>query len=315
MRNLAVTDGLAPAGLRWWFPKLPAERLATLRILVGAYSVIYVAIRLPYFLSFARHRAAQFQPIGVLSFMDGPFEPNMYRVLVVLTLAASLLFALGFRYRLLGPVFAMLLLIVLTYVNSWGGILHTDNLWLLHVLILACAPAADALGLDSRAAPSPSAHFKYGWAIRLMCWVCVCTYFLAGLAKLKNGGLGFIEGESLRNYVALDNVRKIELGSLHSPLVAWVLPYSAAFQALAVVSLGLELGAPLIMVQAKAAKVWALAMWGFHVGVLVLMAILFPYPVAFIAFAPFFRTERLVPIARRILRRSSGSAEAPFISS
>ncbi|MGB8328601.1 MAG: HTTM domain-containing protein [Polyangiales bacterium] len=310
-----MTEGLAPAGLRWWFPKVASERLATLRILVGVYSVIYVAVRLPYLFSFARHRAAQFQPIGVLSFMDAPFDPGIFRILVVLTLATSLSFLLGFRYRVLGPAFAVLLLVVLTYANSWGGILHTDNLWLLHVLILSFAPAADTLSLDARTTPNPPEHFKYGWPIRLMCWVCVCTYFLAGLAKLKNGGLGFIEGDSLRNYVALDNVRKIELGSLHSPLAAWVLPYSGAFQALAVVSLVLELGAPLVMLQEKVAKVWAAAIWSFHIGVLALMAILFPYPVTFIAFAPFFRAERLVPALRRIVRRPIERAESSVSSS
>ena len=34
--------------------------------------------------------------------------------------------------------------------------------------------------------------------------------------------------------------------------------------------------------------------WGFHVGVLVLMAIGFVYPLSFIAFAAFFRTEKML---------------------
>jgi hypothetical protein len=258
-------------------------------------------------MSFAGHRAEQFQPVGVLAWMPKPLDPFVYRVLVVLVFVASFTFLAGLAYRVLAPVFATLLLVVLTYVNSWGGILHSDNLWVLHVLVLCLAPAADALSLDARRRGRDSHwHFKYGWPIRLMCWICVFTYFLAGLAKLKNGGLGFIEGESLRNYVALDNVRKIELGSLHSPLAVFVLPYAGAFQALAVVSLILELAAPLVMFQAKVAKVWSVAMWGFHLGVLALMAILFPYPVTFIAFAPFFRTERLTRWFRRVVLRSPG---------
>lgn len=274
-----------------------------LRILVGAYSVIYFGARLPYWLSFARHRAVQFQPVGALSWLDAPLDPTIYQALVLLTCVGSVFFLLGAWYRAVAPVFAALLFVVLTYANSWGGILHTDNLWLLHVAILALAPAADVLSLDAREATSlASPHFKYGWAIRLMCWVCVCAYFLAGLAKLKNSGWGFIEGDSLRNYVAMDNVRKIELGSPHSPLAALFLPFPAAFQILAVASLVLELGAPLVMLSRKAAKLWSIAMWSFHVGVLALMAILFLYPITFIAFAPFYHTERL---ARR-LRRCGG---------
>lgn len=309
-----MSEGLAPSGLRWWFPRVPAQRLATLRILVGTYSVVYLAVRIPYFFSFTKHPAAQFQPIGLLSFMDAPFEAGLFKTLVVLALTASIAFLLGFRYRVLGPVFALLLLVLLTYVNSWGGILHTDNLWVLHVLILSLAPAADALSLDAKDASHPE-HFKYGWAIRLMCWVCVCTYFLAAVAKLKNGGFGFIGGESLRNYVAMDNARKIELGSLHSPIAGLFLPYAFVFQVLATVSLALELGAPLVMLQSKVARIWAVGMWGFHVGVLALMAILFPYPVSFIAFAPFFRAERLVPLVRRIVRRSSPETTALAASS
>jgi hypothetical protein len=278
-----------------------------LRILVGLYSTVYLGIRLPHILSFAGHRAEQFHPVGLLAWMHEPLEPSVYRLLVVLVFAASFAFVAGLAYRVVAPFFAALLLVVLTYANSWGGILHSDNLWVFHVSVLSLAPAADALSLDARRLDRvPSSHFKYGWPIRLMCWICVFTYFLAGLAKLKNGGLGFIEGESLRNYVALDNVRKIELGSLHSPLAALVLPFPGLFQALAVVSLVLELAAPLVMLQAKVAKVWSVAMWSFHLGVLALMAILFPYPVTFIAFAPFFRTERLARWFRRVVLRTPG---------
>lgn len=308
-----MSDGLAPPSLRWWFPAVPADRLAMLRVLVGLYSVVYLAIRLPHLMSFARHRAVQFRPIGVLSWMDQPFDGAVFRGLVVLTLVLSVPFFVGWAYRVTAPLFGVLLLVVLTYTNSWGGILHSENLWLLHVLILACAPAADTLSLDARSATSaPSPHFRYGWAIRLMCWVCVVTYFVAGVAKIKNGGLGFVEGESLRNYVALDSVRKIELGSLHSPIASLLLPYPGVFRGLAMFSLALELGAPFVMLQAKVAKVWAIGMWGFHLGVLALMAILFPYPVAFIAFAPFFRTERLAPWFRRVvLRMPEGPAPSP----
>jgi hypothetical protein len=115
--------------------------------------------------------------------------------------------------------------------------------------------------------------------------------------------------------VALDNVRKIELGSLHSPLAAFLLPYPAVFQVLAAFSLLLEIAAPLVMLQARVAKVWSVAMWSFHVGVLALMAILFPYPVTFIAFAPFFRTERLAPPLRRLAARARARSKSPTTSS
>ena len=61
------------------------------------------------------------------------------------------------------------------------------------------------------AGPTPD-HGRYGWPIKLMCWVVVIAYVLAGVAKLKNGGMSWIWGDELRNHVALDNARKILLG-------------------------------------------------------------------------------------------------------
>jgi hypothetical protein len=289
----------APKGLRWWFPQMPAERLAVLRILVGTYSVLYFTARLPYWLSFSRHRAIQFHPVGLLRWLDDPIHPAVYQIFVAMAVLTSFLFLFGAAYRITAPLFALCLGVVLTYANSWGAVLHTDNLWLMHVLILALAPAADAYSFDSRSEQAPPPHFKYGWAVRLMCWTCVLTYFVAGLAKLKNSGWAFVEGDSLRNFVAMDNVRKIELGSVHSPLAAVVLSSSGPFCLLAAGSLLLELAAPLVMLQRKVAKIWAIAMWCFHFGVLLLMAIVFLYPLTFVAFAPFFRTERLAEWVQR----------------
>lgn len=301
----------ASAGLRFWFPKLPAERLGMLRVLVGFYSVVYFLARMPYWLSCAERRPEQFDPVGPLFWMSAPLDPWLYRSLVFLTVPAAIAFFLGFRYRLLAPVFALLLSTVLTYANSWGTVLHTENLWLVHAVILSLAPAADAVSLDARRLGSvPEPHFRYGWAVRLMCWVAVCAYFVAGVAKVKNAGWVFIEGESLRNYVALDNVRKLELGSpYYSPLAVLLLGHTGVFGVLAAGSLLLELGAPLAMLRPAIGKVWSVMMWSFHLGVLALMAIGFFYPLTFIAYTPFFRVERLLRFVRkRSVEASAGTA-------
>jgi hypothetical protein len=43
---------------------------------------------------------------------------------------------------------------------------------------------------------------------------------------------------------------------------------------------------------------WVVAAWTSHLGVLALMAILFAYPLSGVAFAPFFRLERLAAKVR-----------------
>ncbi len=68
----------------------------------------------------------------------------------------------------------------------------------------------------------------------------------------------------------------------------------------------IELGAPLAMLHRRVALGWALIAWGFHVGVLFLMSILFPYPCSGAAYASFFRLERPVGWVGRNLSRVAG---------
>jgi len=129
---------------------------------------------------------------------------------------------------------------------------------------------------------------------------------LAGVAKLRLTSGGWADGAILRSQVAYDNVRKIELGSVHSPLGAAIVAYAWPFRALSWATLLLELGAPLALFGTRLALVWTLGVWSFHVGVVALMAIGFPYQLSFIAYASFFAVERLAGtkpyrwIARRI---------------
>lgn len=277
---------------RFWLPTTPALRLATLRVLVGAYGLAYVLVRLPHLLSYAIDDLDRFQPVGVVTLAPSPTLPIVYQVLVGALVVTSATFMLGYRHRVLAPLHAMLLTWVLTYTNSWGKILHTDNLLLAHVVVLAIAPATDALSLDARGKPAAGDHPRYGWAPKLMVAITTAAYLLAGVAKLRNGGLHFLGGETLRNFVAFDNARKIELGDFYSPIGAALLPYPSLFAVLAWVSIVLELGAPLALHQ-RLGRLWAIAMWGFHLGVLALMAIAFVYPLSFLAFTPLFDVEKL----------------------
>jgi len=285
MSLLARLDGVV-------MPATPALRLATLRALVGTYGVIYLLARLPHLLSYALTDTTRFVPVGPVSLLATPLPPDAHRALVALTVVTAVTFALGFRHRVLAPLHGVLLTWVLSYTNSWGMILHVDNLYLAHVLVLAFSPAADVLSLDARGREPEPDHPRYGWAPKLMVAVAAATYLMAGIAKLRNGGLHFIEGDTLRNLVAYDNARKIELGDVHSPLGALLLGHPRFFAAMAAGSLLLELSAPLALFR-RLGRPWAIAMWGFHVGVLLLMAIGFVYPLTFVAFVACFDVERL----------------------
>ncbi|HSG82424.1 MAG TPA: hypothetical protein VLC48_09245, partial [Gemmatimonadota bacterium] len=116
--------------------------------------------------------------------------------------------------------------------------------------------------------------------------------------------------DSLRNLVAFDNLRKIELGDAHSPLGGMLVGHAWLFPPLAVFTLAVELGAPLALLGGRIARIWALLAWGFHVGVVAVMAIVFSYPLLGVAFAPFFAVEKLpLRLPARLTRRlAPGSA-------
>jgi hypothetical protein len=125
-----------------------------------------------------------------------------------------------------------------------------------------------------------------------MASVAVLSYVLAGVAKLRMSGGAWLDGDVLLSHVAWDNLRKLELGSMHSPLGAVLSHWPIVFGPLAWLSMVFELGAPLALLDRRLAWTWAISMWLFHLGVGALMAIGFPYPLLGIAFAPLFAVER-----------------------
>lgn len=300
-----LTGGAAQLN-QWLFGPAPATRLALLRVLTGVYAVVYLVVRAPHLSSYGSFPSHAFHPVGVAALLPGQLSESAVVIWIACTIVLAMLFSLGVRHRILSPCFAISLLGLLSYANSFGNILHTDNLLTLHVGILAFSPAADRLALDARRAQQPGStlpHGKYQWPVRLMCLAAVLGYALAGYAKLHLGGSAFLEGETLRNLIAYDSVRKHALGSIYSPFGSWLLPYASAFTVLAWLTLLLELGAPLALLHRRIAIGWAITMWGFHLGVLALMAIAFVYPLT-VGLACFFPCERLLRwgLVRRLCR-------------
>jgi hypothetical protein len=294
----------------FWYPEAPAERLAVLRLAVGAFSFCYVAIRFSSFVSLAR-MGREFLPVGPLWWMTAPLPAPVLTGLTALLLLLCVTFTLGFRHRVLGPAFALLLLFLASYRSSFGMKFHTENLLVLQALVLGVSPAADALSLDARRRPRAAMHGRYGWGVRACAVLTVITYVLAGVAKLRLGGEGWMTGDILQAQIAYDNLRKIELGSIHSPLGVWLVPYTGLWAVMAWLTLAVELGAPLALRGGRAALIWSFFSWGFHLSVLFLMAIAFAYPLSTVPYLAFFRAERLLgtrPL-RWMVRRLEKSSE------
>ncbi len=306
--------------LRWLLTPMPATRLAALRILVGGYAVTFLLARAASFWQGAELPARQFEPVGPLVFLGEPVPVGVAHVAFVVTVGLGVVFVLGWRHRVSGPAFALAFLVVATYRVSFGHVIHTEHLPALHLLVLGFTPAADAWSLDARrrdqrapTAPTPSSpDERYGWPIQIMVLTLVITYVLAGWAKVRHGGADWLVGDVLRNQVAYDNLRKELLGSPHSPIGGWLVQYGWAFPPLALATVLIELGAPVVLVTGRhawtARVVWALGAWAFHLGIVVLMAISFPYPLSFIAYAPLFAPERWLARVASVVRPRAAPA-------
>lgn len=299
------TRDRGPVG--WLLAPGPAARLATLRILVGGYAAAWALVRLPAHLDHADQVASRWQPIGVLAALDGPPADAAIVGLALLAPALAVLFAAGLWFRVVGPLCAAAVLALATLDSSWGQVFHTENLMVLHLVVLACAPAADALVLrragGGRGTAVPD-DARYGWPVRLAALVVVLTYVVTGVAKLRIAGAGWADGETLRHLVAYDNVRKGVLGDSYSPLGTALVAHAWVFAPMAVLALVVELGAGVALLGGRWRTAWVAAAWTFHAGVLALMAIVFAYPLSGVAFAPFFRLEVLAEgVARRVPAR------------
>jgi len=289
---------------RWWFADAPAERLAAIRIIVGMFGLVWVLIRLRESHAVAQLPVIHFKPTGVVRLLSAPLDPDIQLVISIATAVLMALFVVGYRFRVLAPVAAVALLWTLTYRNSWGMIFHTENLLVLHVMALSVAPAADAYAIAR--APDRPASSGYGWAIKLLIALTALTYVLAGIAKLRIAGMDWIDGEQLRNQIAVDNLRKALFGDSIAPLATQFLEHPSGFTVFSVMTLVLEFGAPITLVGPRLAKYWALAAWGFHLGVVFLMNIWFLYPLLWVAFVPMLPAERPFAWLIRWWRRRSG---------
>ncbi|MET0909934.1 MAG: HTTM domain-containing protein [Ilumatobacteraceae bacterium] len=275
----------------------PAERLAALRIALGVFAVTYLVLRIPVVLRLRDREAQDFAGVGVFRWLDGPLPDAVVTIGVVAAVGAGVAFVAGACFAVSGPVFAATMFALCTYRSSWGQLLHFENLMVLHLVVVAVAASADAWSVDAHRrrarGGTPNLH-DYASPLRLVCIVVVVTYVIAGIAKLRYGGLDWIFGDALRNHVAYSAARLDLLGGTPSPFAEFAVRQAWMFPPMAAAAVAIELVAPIALFGGWYRNVWVAAAWMMHLGIAALMFIVFPYPVFLLAFAPFFPLERIV---------------------
>ena len=226
--------------------------------------MVWLVARLPHNLGLADLPERRWYPVGLLAPLDSPPPAWLAGAVIVLAIAGGRRRCSGVAARVTIPVWAVALLLVGTYVSCWGQLFHTENLLVLHALVLA-GWAVARRPVDART------------VLTALVVVLVAVYVVAGVAKLRGSGWAWFEGDILRNKVAFDNLRKAALGSTTSPFASGAVGTDWLWPPLAALTIVVELGAPVILLRRRWAAWWIAAAWGFHVGILVLMAIGFPY--------------------------------------
>ena len=273
------------------------RRLRVVTMLVAGWSALWFTVRLPHDLRLVTLPDRQWRGVGALAPFDGPPSAWAARAVLVATIPLGVAVAAGWRPRLTTPLWAAGVLLTATYVSSWGQLFHTENLLALHAVVLAVLVRRDPR-----------------LTLQVLAVVTVATYVAAGIAKVRGSGWAWFEGDVLRDKVAFDNLRKTVIGADASPLGTALVGYAWPWPPLAVLTMVVELGAPLALHGRRWAVAWAASAWAFHVGVVALMAIAFPYPLAGVAFAPLLPVEKLrAPSLRR--RWSASSSPSPSPSS
>ncbi len=283
----------------------PPVRIGLVRLLVGGYTLLYLAPRRRMFHRVATTDPELFAPVGPVRVLDRPLSPRVAGRVLDATLGSTVLFTLGVGHPVVSRLHTALLTWTLAYRNSWSMIHHNDNLVVLHTLVLSVGRSADAVSVDAalrtaggHAAPAPAA--RYGWPLTLMNAVTAAAYLLAGIAKVAGAsGWGWVRGDALRRQVAVDGLRKQVYGSRASELAYRLYPHRRLFGAMAVVALLVELGAPLAMADRRLGRVWVAAAYGMHWGILAVMGITFRYQLSGVAFASWWPVERVLPSVRR----------------
>lgn len=280
-----------------WFLPAPAERLAAIRIATGTFCLWYLLSRYDMLQRMVKN-ADHFDPVGLLAWMEEPLGPTLFTGMYLLLIALNICYILGLKFKITGPVFAIIALLFFTYRNSWSMIYHNRNALVLHILIIGLVASADAWSLDAyrkkrKGMPPVPENWRYGWPIMLLCAVTVGSYFLSGMAKVAGDlALDWANGSAMRSQIAVDALRKSILGEETSPLFGLLYKHTWLFLGMGIFTFILELGAPLVLVRSRWGRLWALLTLGMHWGIFAIMGISFRYQMTGFIFLSFFTPEK-----------------------
>ncbi|WP_369393000.1 hypothetical protein AB5J72_39560 [Streptomyces sp. CG1] len=198
------------------------------------------------------------RPMPLLGLLPIPrMSAVAFDVSGVFFVAVLLLAAAGWQTRWMLAVALVLYVFHFGQILDRSGILKKTNLTPLYLGTLLVAPGLDA----------PWTVTTPHWPVIATQALLACTYFAAGLAKLRNTGLRWATGEPLRAYL-VDNYLWRE-----APVAWWVARHRTLCALMSGYTLAVELLFPLALSSDVTAGALVLAAIAMHLGIHAVMGI------------------------------------------
>jgi Vitamin K-dependent gamma-carboxylase len=253
----------------YWFPTSSTLNLAGARILTLAFGLVVSFPSLGYNITLAVNNSAFSDPQPMIRLIDAVVPRNALFTAGGLTtvywisIAAGVMALVGIFTRPALFGFALGFAFFVSHVYSYADVHHREAPLAFFLFALALAPAGDSLSVDAflrrrraRARGQIVEEVRQVdtamWPLKFIHVLLAITYFSTGITKVISGGLRWMNGYTLQNYVFITAInRDIPLGlwlSHHFTLCVLLSVATLVFELFFFVSLFLPRVAPLFFV-------------------------------------------------------------------
>lgn len=272
---------------RWWFETLPLGRIAAFRTIAYGFIFIDVFLTTSWVANHAHIPPELYQPLFIARILNLP-TPT-YAVVVGVEVALLLCAAIalrGWAPRAAGAAVFFLYLAWMLIAMSYGKVDHDRFAFLIALAVLPTVrPAAWGEKTETQDA---------GWALRCVQVAVVLTYFLATFAKLRFGGLEWVNGATLMRAVLRRGTFLVDPLAVENP---WILHAAQWF------IVAFELASPLMLLRSWIGKLYVRAAFVFHAITYASITIVFlPHVVCLLTFLPLENIRLGARIRQRLPR-------------
>lgn len=281
--------------VNWFFRPIPLGRIAALRTLAYLFIPVDLLVSASWVV---QHKDVPTELYLPLNFTDVIPWPTPTHAVVVTVFAALLILcipaALNIAPRLLGWPLAILYFEWMVIAMSYGKVDH-DRFG--YMILLFVLPTIGKAKWGDTKTLSPAA----GWAVVVTQIGVVCTYFLAAWAKLRFGGIDWVNSATITRAV-------VRRGTFFSE---WMLDYPWMLRASQYGIFAFEMLSPIVLFLKPRWQVFAvIGFYLFHVVVYATITIIFlPHLVAMAAFLPLEKVRPIVWLRSRFSRLRVATAQ------